>query len=119
MKLDDFRRLKKFMALTTSDNDNEALQALRQANKVLSAHGLTWPAILDKTVTVKNEMEQMPIEPSAQREGERIDKAFQTALDRIPRGTFRDFILSLEKQWHETRHLSPAQRDAVIRAAQR
>lgn len=42
-------RLKKFMALTTSTSDGEALNALRAANRELAENGKTWPIILGES----------------------------------------------------------------------
>lgn len=39
-------RFAKLMAMTTSDNDNEALIALRQANKILAEKKMTWREII-------------------------------------------------------------------------
>lgn len=42
----DFQRLAKLLALTTSENDHEALSAIRQANKLLKAEKLTWEQVI-------------------------------------------------------------------------
>lgn len=61
MKLADFNRLKLIMARTFSDNDHEALAAIRAANKILAGAGdLTWERVLSRTVTVINEVEAGP-----------------------------------------------------------
>ncbi len=38
----DFDRLLKLLNLTRSDNDHEALLAIRQANKLMDDHNLSW-----------------------------------------------------------------------------
>lgn len=38
-------KLKKILELTNSDNDNEALLAMRHANKILKDEGKTWSDI--------------------------------------------------------------------------
>lgn len=42
----DRDRLVKLLAMTTSDNDGEALNALRMANKMLAAEKMTWEQVL-------------------------------------------------------------------------
>lgn len=42
---EDFERLTKLLNLTQSDNDNEALAAVRQANKLLKNKNLSWPLL--------------------------------------------------------------------------
>lgn len=48
----DLRRLIKFMGLTGSSNDGEALAALRMANRECSKIGKSWSEILSGKVTV-------------------------------------------------------------------
>jgi len=45
MKIDP--KFYKLMAMTTSENDNEALVAMRMANKMLKESKLTWKQVLD------------------------------------------------------------------------
>lgn len=117
MKLADFNKLQKLMAMTASDNDGEALNALRAANAILKKYDITWERVFKRLVTV--EIEEAPSEPpsSAAR-----DIALEAALDKALKsssGGFRDFLLSLQAQWHEKGWLSPAQREAVFKAARR
>lgn len=60
LSIDEFRLIKKFMAMTTSESDAEALAALRRANAILARHGLTWDMVLTKVVTVGIEVEAAP-----------------------------------------------------------
>lgn len=39
-------KLKKLLALTASDNDNEALAAIRHANRILKETPKTWPELI-------------------------------------------------------------------------
>lgn len=52
MQLD---KLKKLLALSESDNDNEALAAIRQVNKLLKEANLTWPEFLEIDRTMAND----------------------------------------------------------------
>jgi hypothetical protein len=46
-------RFTKLMALSGSDNDHEALLALRKAQKILQTENISWEGLLvSKTVTV-------------------------------------------------------------------
>lgn len=51
-KSDDLKLVIKLMKMTTSQNDSEALAALRQANKRLLAAGWDWEALLTAKVTI-------------------------------------------------------------------
>lgn len=42
----DRERLTKLMAMTTSSNDGEALNAMRMANKIIKAAGTSWEELL-------------------------------------------------------------------------
>lgn len=44
-------KLKKILALTTSDNDHEALVAIRQANILLQECGMTWSKLFEVDIT--------------------------------------------------------------------
>lgn len=122
MKLTDVARLRKFMALTTSDNDAEALAALRQANKLLAVHGLTWEAVFNRTIKADISIEEVNDSsdtPKVSDMADHIDAALQKLLDKTPPGSFRDFVLDLESKWRTTRYLTKPQRDALFKAAQR
>jgi hypothetical protein len=44
-------KLIKLLMLTTSDNDNEALSAIRMANKLLKSKNITWECAFSEKVT--------------------------------------------------------------------
>lgn len=46
MTPDDLERLIKVLGLTTSDQDGEALSAIRRANEILKRGGTTWAQLL-------------------------------------------------------------------------
>lgn len=50
ISLGELSQLKKLMAMTFSDNDPEALVALRKANGVLKKYSLTWDEVLSRSV---------------------------------------------------------------------
>lgn len=117
MKLKDFNTLKKIMARTTSDNDAEALESIRAANRLLASESLTWQRVLDKTVSVRHEIEDVPRDFDFAG-GVDINATFERALDKAT-GSFRDFLLSLQEQWEEKAWLSESQKDALFKAAER
>lgn len=131
LPITQFAKLEKMMGLTFSDNDPEALVALRMANKILTAHKLTWSDVFKRLVTV--DVESAPDEPtvkaeghggsgqpSAKSQGSDIAEAFEIVRRDLKKGTsFADFIDSLEVQWDEKGYLSPAQRKALFDAATR
>jgi hypothetical protein len=45
VKLAEIERLKKLLALTQSENDHEALAAMRRANAILAKHNIDWNSL--------------------------------------------------------------------------
>ena len=117
MKLSDFNRLRKLMAMTFSDNDTEALTSVRAANRLLKDNGLTWQRVFDRTVRVENSVEEA-IPSKGGYSGEEVDRMFEDALSKAG-GGFRDFLLSLQATYDERGRLSEGQMDALVRAAKR
>lgn len=118
MKLADYKRLTKLMMLTTSDNDNEALSALRSANAILRADSIDWNRVFARTVQVINEFEPAPADAdpgeARRHQASEIEKAFAT-LERCDK--FNDFITSLQDQWIKRRSLSEHQMEALFKNA--
>ena|ERR1044071_2548577 len=113
MSIDNFRRLKKLLTLATSDNDNEALSSFRAATKLVASSGYTWAMVLDRVVSVVNEVEE------AQESGDPdLDAAFDLAL-RGARGDFRRTLESIREQHAARGFLTPRQREVVLGAADR
>ena len=116
MKIADFKKLKKFMMMTLSDADAETMMAIRQANKILTSYGIDWDRVLDRTVTVVNEVEEAPAETDDdRRDGQDVDEAFAY----LGQGRLTSFIESLQDQWERKRWLSSAQRDALFKTVER
>jgi hypothetical protein len=126
MKMADFERLKKFLTLATSENDNEALQSWRRATDLIRAYGFTWDQVMDKRIVVINGVQAAPegsigthTPPPMQAE-----PLEEEDFDMAMRGVTGDFLVTLEsiyQQWQDGAHLSPKQvkviRDAAERAA--
>lgn len=118
MSTADFARLRKFLALTASEADGEALTAVRMANAVLARTKVHWFDLMD---AVEHNQPRAASPVTARRRtsaAEEIDEAFDLVLA-TSRGSFRDFILNLLEQWQESGSLSPKQRAALLKAAQR
>lgn len=59
----NIEKFKKLLALTTSDSDNEALNAVRQANRLLKENNLTWDELFSiQNLNLKQEFEKLRVE---------------------------------------------------------
>lgn len=128
MPLKTYQQLRKLMMLTHSDNDTEALAALRKANALLREHSYDWNSAFDRLVKVESPIEmayvhydtgEKAISPAYKRNDPdtlRINNAFEEIEDRDPRGSFADFIASLKDQWDRSGRLTVAQKEALFRA---
>jgi len=66
----DKEKLVKLMQLTLSDNDNEALRALRKATKILNRNHLNWDQVLNlidvkKIIAFENDQGGLTFRPHA------------------------------------------------------
>jgi hypothetical protein len=120
MKLKDFERLKSLMRSTTSDNDNEALQAIRAANRLLMRdYALTWDAVFARTVVVTTEVEAAPEYHVAKtEEAVELQSAFADAMEGAS-GGFSEFLSDVYEQWQAKGYLSARQKQVVMDAAAR
>lgn len=115
MKLDDFRKLKKFMMMTMSGSEAEVAFSIRKANDLLRAEGVDWDRVLDRMVRL--EIEDASHMDESKSLDRRIDEAFEAIMADDPRGSFATFIASLHDQWLRHRRLSQKQQDALFKAA--
>lgn len=114
MSLADFSRLKKFMALTASDNDAEALASMQQANRVLAQNGYTWDMVFGRTVKVLHPIEADPVDEEADEKEALFDRALRGAS-----GEFRTMLLSIQSQYQTKGWLSEKQWAVVKNACDR
>ena len=116
MKLSAFNKLRKTMMMTTSSNDNEALNALRIANKVIADEGYTWEDVFGRLVTVQ----EHEVEAAAEEvpEATRITEIFTSIQDRFPK-SYNSFIQSLPEQGTASTSRSQRQKSALYETAQR
>ena len=113
MSLDNFRRLKKLLTLATSDNDAEVISSFRAATRLVAQAGYTWEAVMDRVVSVVQE-----IEPAQEAGDPDLDAAFDLAL-RGARGNFRGTLESIREQYAVRGFISDRQRQVVMDAADR
>lgn len=119
MKLDDFNRLKKFMALAESENDYESFSALKMANQLLKKEGLNWDRVLSRSITIVNEVEDadtVAVEGTLQ--DTRLAAAFEK-LENMDTSSFADVVTDIRGRWENGRQLSPKQRTLIMDAAAR
>jgi hypothetical protein len=110
-------KLCKVMMLTTSDNDSEALAALRKANALLKQRGLNWEDIFAALTEAAASDEDE--DDSEDYEAARIRAALAVAMRSAGSESFRDFLDSIAEQFAEKGFLSPKQRAAVFKSARR
>ena len=119
MKLKDFELLKKFMGSAMSEQDGEALNALRMANRILQKENLTWAKVLDRSLKVEYDIEEAPPHRDVSDRSAEIEEAFSfLARQDLPEST-ENFIHSLSEQWTKRRSLSQAQREALFKVYNR
>ena len=123
MSVKEFGHLKMFMMMTTSDNEQEALTALRMANNILKKHNVNWDAVFARLVKVGNQIESADDVEAKVMSGQRssrvrITEALEIAMTNAT-GSFYSFLQSLSEQFENTGRLTQAQEDAIIKSAQR
>ena len=130
----------KMLGMTTSSHDGEALVAIRKANALLVENNLNWDQLLSSvSQTVSRSSYATP--PSRRKsnmakeppswddinsrarddqhtDADEIDKLFEAAYDNTPPGSsFYGFIESVHTFWSQRSYLTPAQYQAIRRAA--
>ncbi len=119
--------------MTTSDNDGEALNALRMANKMLAAEKLTWDEVLAATgsqvninIGYKRGPYAEPYKAEADwvaphlRDAVIIDLMFRTIYAQ-PRNNdeFFQFVDSVHNRWQKHGNVTQGQYQALQRSYQR
>lgn len=132
MKVADLEKLKKFMAMTTSDSDPEALTAIRMANKLLNASKINWSQLISKQVTYEMDFGEdastvnttphpsssMGAPDLAEKHVNAINVAFEKAFRNVKEGTdFHRFLKRLHHDWETNGHLPERAIKAVKNAA--
>ncbi len=122
----DRGRLSKLMAMTTSDNDNEALAALRLANAMLAREKATWeevlaPATRTLSVSIRREpyqAEEAWVAPHL-RDEVVISAMFAKLFDTAPTPEFMKLLKSVHSRWIKHGNLTQGQYQAIRNAYNR
>lgn len=122
----------KLMMLTTSNNDAEALVALRKANKILADAKTNWAELLDavqadQSYRVPPSKRRPRPEPEWENVGDStkytdahdIDNLFNRVFDQKLSEGFESFVTSVHIWWEQKGFLTKAQYDTIKRAAER
>jgi hypothetical protein len=113
-----YQRMVKCLELTASDNDAEALLAIRKANELRSKLGLAWGAPLPppKGATAPPpdpEPEEDPPEPNGDYDYEAVFAFIFAHGMQGPKWT--GILKSIEEYWHSVGKLSPKQHNLVMK----
>ena len=109
---DKFELFIKLMMLSTSDQDGEALAALRKANAVLAEANMNW----EELIRAKAKAEIRPDERPATGVAEPFIEEMLEELLRDVKGSFRDFIVSISEWYDKHGSLTPKQYAAIKKA---
>lgn len=117
----DRDRLTKLLALTTSDNDHEALVALRMANELLKREKLSWVEVLgNEGRTVRVSITREPVDENwiapHLRDKVVIETMFRAIVaTRAPgdNGDFWGFLASVKLRWATHGALTQGQYQAL------
>ena len=104
MERDKKEKLAKLLALTTSDNDNEALSAIRTANVILERDNLAWEDVLLGT-TKRTQFNDSYADYESTEE---IEEMLSTCIQNVNGSAF-DFIDSLYRFYNSRGYLTPKQ----------
>jgi hypothetical protein len=139
----EISQFQKLMMMTTSDNDPEALVAIRKANTILKNNKINWDEVCKQVnfniLSVKNpygfkdsyqsskpdyqsrpntHYQSKPNTSSGRTTSPDILEPLQFAMDRCE-GSFYDFLESLKFQFQNKGWLSEAQVAAIMKSAKR
>jgi hypothetical protein len=117
----------KVLGMTTSTHDGEALAAIRKANELLKAAGVTWREYIEAVDITRKAKggKQAPPPPPPQDDFEDIEvDEIREMLDVLlrtvsPQSPFRNFIESVNQQFCDNGHLSEKQIAAIRKSYKR
>jgi len=123
----NIQMLIKLLAMTTSPNDGEALNAVRMANAALARHNANWDEVLRGKVPMVD-VDPFAKAPSIGRmrgdpvikhtDASEIEDYF-TILTSRDLGTFKAYVDDVYKWWQEKGFLTEKQYNVIKNAAQR
>src|SRR5262245_5565498 len=106
----------KLMMMATSDNDGEALTALRKANAKLAAINRNWEELLRGKVAISDFPDAPPMggDLKTSRGVKYTDPFISTMFDDIlqslsPNNSFKDFVTDVNRFWEEKGFLTERQ----------
>ena len=112
------QRLVKILNLTSSENDHEALVAIRHANKLLLKESLTWGKLLQRDATkyeFKASYEEATDDEDEEDEDyeENVTNIFESILKSTQSKNTMSFVESVYGQYKKKGYLSPKQTQAI------
>ena len=140
-----FETFVKLMMMTTSDNDAEALVAMRKANGLLKAEGKNWEELITGLVPMEPDRPQREEPPPRRRPRTEappwaddggggvevphrgspdyrafVDGAFEEALAKVRKGSsFRNTVENIHQWWQDKNFLTDPQLRVILKAAGR
>lgn len=114
----DRGELVKILNMTTSNNDNEALVAIRKANEVVKRHGVLWDAVIVASLedNIPSFLRRNSGMPPARPQSVVM---MEDILDEEISDTTREFIESLMDYWRTWGRLTPKQFAAMKKVYRR
>ncbi len=122
MVIEKFEKFIKIMKLTQSDQDGEALNALRMANTILVEANVSWEELLRAKVAVTSSVAAQSVPQGGKRytNKEEIETMLSGVLSSMLAGSsFHTFIKSLEDWWNEKGWLTEKQYNALRKSYER
>ena len=107
--IENMDKLIKLLNLSTSNNDNEALSAIRTANAILKKNNILWDKILNSQVEIR--YIEVPTHENQDMDLETKIEYLMDNLDRL--GSAADFIESLANQFYQRCSLSEKQANSI------
>lgn len=77
---DPVQKLIKILKLTTSENDAEALSAMRLANDILKRNNITWDIVITSSI---REKPQDPLEDAIERQRQAVKRKMEEAREQL------------------------------------
>ena len=118
-----FETFIKLMKMTTSNQDNEALVALRKANAIMMESNLDWEQLLKSKVTVKSDVPQTAANQATgviYNNADEINAMFAALFKKVlPGSSFRAFIDDVHKWWESKGFLTEKQYNAILKSYER
>lgn len=126
----------KLMMMTTSENDGEALNALRKANKILATSNMSWEQLLMKSLAAPQQTARPPPRPEPNWDNvpqpqpagpgrrrrytdrKEINHLFSLALRNNLPENYLAKVMGIRQWWDDHQFLSERQYNAIKQAAE-